>query len=302
MITTSLWKYLCMNDRQIECFLEAARYLNFTRAAEVLRLPQPAVSRYIASLENELNIKLFKRENNRKITLTAAGKSYYNLFQRTQSELMHTREALSVKPEFLQLGIQIGWSTSDYLLKAVRLCQQKNPSFRVAYECLPLHELSAALREKKLDSVIAFENYLTHSLEFETERVTSIQRMILYSKNLPDYDQIRNPANFYPYDFLIADDPLIRHLVNESESIFRSFHFIPRYRTLANQETVLSYVENGLGVALLDEWCYIQHHPRMLHMNIEETIPVALAWRRDTSSSVELFRESLQTVFQNKKQ
>lgn len=28
---------------------------------------------------------------------------------------------------------------------------------------------------------------------------------------------------------------------------------------------------------------------------------VALAWRRDTSSSVELFRESLQKVFQNKK-
>ena len=33
-----------MNDRQIDCFLEVARQLNFTRAAETLRLPQPAVS------------------------------------------------------------------------------------------------------------------------------------------------------------------------------------------------------------------------------------------------------------------
>ena len=107
------------------------------------------------------------------------------------------------------------------------------------------------------------------------------------------------PADFYPYDFLIADDPLIRHLVQESENFFFSFRFMPRCRTLPNQETVHSYVENGLGVALLDEWRHILHHPRMLHMNIEQTIPVALAWRRDAPASVELFREALLYVFQN---
>jgi DNA-binding transcriptional LysR family regulator len=290
-----------MNDRQIECFLEAARCLNFTRAAENLTLPQPAVSRYIASLESELDAKLFTRESNRKIVLTSAGKAYFNLFQRTANELAHAKNALSATTEVLHLGINIGWSSSDYLPKVVRICQQRNPRFRISYECLPFHELTSALREKRLDAVIALENYLMHSLEFETERFTSLQRTILFSKGLPNYEQIKNPADFYPYDFLIADDPLIRHLVQESEEMFRSFHFMPRYRALPNQETVHFYVENGLGVALLDEWCHILHHPRMLHMNIEETIPVALAWRRDASASVELFREALLYVFQNQK-
>lgn len=140
-----------------------------------------------------------------------------------------------------------------------------------------------------------------HSLEFESERFTSLQRTILYSKSLPNYEQIKNPVDFYPYDFLIADDPLIRHLVQESENIFLSFHFMPRFRTLYNQETVNSYVENGLGVALRDERCHILHHPRMLHMNIEESIPVALGWRRDAPSSVGLFREALLYVFQNRR-
>ena len=288
-----------MNDRQIECFLEAARYLNFTRAAENLTLPQPAVSRYIASLEGELGVRLFKRESNRKIVLTPAGKAYFNLFQRTATELAHTRDALSVTPEVLHLGINLGWSTSQYLPKVVELCRQQNPKFHASYECLSFHELSAALREKRLDAVISLEDYLIHSLEFETERFTSLQRTILYSKNLPQYESIKTPADFYPYDFLIADDPLIRHIVQESESFFLSFHFMPRYRTLTNQETVNSYVENGLGVALRDEWCHILHHPRMLHMNIEETIPVALAWRRDAPAAVELFREGLLRVFQN---
>ena len=290
-----------MNDRQIECFLEAARYLNFTRAAENMKLPQPAVSRYIASLESELGTNLFKRESNRKIILTAAGKAYYNLFQRAATELAHTRDALSVTPEVLRLGINLGWSTSDYLPKAFQFCRERNPKFHIVYECLPFHELTSSLREKRLDAVISLDSYLTHSLEFDTERFTSLQRNILYSKNLPDYDQIKKPSDFYPYDFLIADDPLIRHLVQESESIFRSFHFIPSFRTLANQETVHSYVENGLGVALFDEWCHILHHPRMMHMNIDESIPVALGWRRDAPASVDLFREALIDLFQNKK-
>lgn len=288
-----------MNDRQIECFLEAARNLNFTRAAENLTLPQPAVSRYIASLEAELGMPLFLRESNRKISLTEAGKAYFNLFQRTALELSHTKNALSDTTEILHLGVNLGWSTSGYLPQVVAFCKQKNPRLRLSHECLDFQNLAAALREKRLDAVIALENYLSHSLEFETERFTSLQRSILYSKNLPDHEQIRNPADFYPYDFLIADDPLIRHLVEESESIFRAFHFVPRFRTLPNQETVHSYVENGLGVALVDEWCHILHHPMMLHMNIEETIPVALAWRRDAPAAVELFREALLHVVQN---
>ena len=64
---------------------------------------------------------------------------------------------------------------------------------------------------------------------------------------------------------------------------------------------VFSYVENGLGVALFDEWCNILQHPRMLHMNIGETITVALARRRGAPSSADMFRDSLLNVFQGKK-
>ena len=288
-----------MNDRQIECFLEAARSLNFTRAAEKLTLPQPAVSRYIASLEAELGLPLFTRESNRKITLTEAGKAYFNLFQRTATELAHTRLALTDAPEVLRLGINLGWVTSDYLPRVVEQCRLRNPKFRLSYECLEFQNLTASLREKRLDAVIGLENYLIRSQDFETARFTSLRRNIVYSKRLPDYEVIRNPADFYPYDFLIADDPLIRQLVQEGESIFRAFHFVPRFRTVVNQETVHSYVENGLGVALLDEWCTILHHPTLLHMNIAENIPVALAWRRDAdAASIELFRDALLYVFQ----
>ena len=88
-------------------------------------------------------------------------------------------------------------------------------------------------------------------------------------------------------------------LVQQSEHIFRAFHFVPRFRALPNQETVHSYVESGSGVMLLDEWCRILNDPLFFNMNIDESVPVAIAWRRDSDASVvEVFTEALIKEFQ----
>lgn len=283
-----------MNDRQIACFLEAGRLLNFTRAAENLLLPQPAVSRYISSLEEELGTPLFQRANSRKVQLTPAGKTYYNFFQRMSQEFQNTKLSLSEKNRALHIGVNKSWSTSNFLPSVVAKCRQKDPSFRVTCECLDFKSLCVGLREKRLDAVISFENYLDDSNDFEVRRFTDVQRLIVYSDCLPKADQLRTPADFYPYDFLIADDPVIRRLVQENEAIFRAYHFVPKFKTVANTETVLHYVENGGAVALMDQWCYAIHYPNLRYMTIDEHQCVALAWRKNTSvAAIGLFQEML---------
>lgn len=58
--------------KQIEYFVQVAELGSFTRAASVLRVAQPALSRQVRSLEVELRQPLFDR-NGRGVTLTAAG-------------------------------------------------------------------------------------------------------------------------------------------------------------------------------------------------------------------------------------
>ena len=47
-----------MNTIQLECFVTAAEHLSFSKASQVLKITQPAVSHQIQSLEEELDVKL----------------------------------------------------------------------------------------------------------------------------------------------------------------------------------------------------------------------------------------------------
>lgn len=59
----------------LRCFEASARYLSFTKAAQVLHMTQSAISKQVAHLEDSLNIQLFERSLQR-LQLTPTGKLF----------------------------------------------------------------------------------------------------------------------------------------------------------------------------------------------------------------------------------
>lgn len=90
-----------MEIRLLRYFLAVAREGNITRAAETLHISQPALSKQIIELEEELGQPLFIR-GSRRVTLTEYGRlleqrarEILNIVQRTRDEFAGPREALT---------------------------------------------------------------------------------------------------------------------------------------------------------------------------------------------------------------
>lgn len=75
-----------MEIRQLEYFCEAAKHEHISRAAEALFISQPALSRTIRNLEEELGVSLFEPFG-RGIHLTQAGNYFYSVASHVLSEL-----------------------------------------------------------------------------------------------------------------------------------------------------------------------------------------------------------------------
>ena len=75
-----------MELSHLRVFLEVAKYLNFSKAAEEIHLSQPAVSIKIKALEKYLNVKLFNRSQNN-LELTKIGMKTKEISEKIFSEI-----------------------------------------------------------------------------------------------------------------------------------------------------------------------------------------------------------------------
>ncbi|MCR5784992.1 MAG: LysR family transcriptional regulator [Eubacterium sp.] len=80
-----------MTTQQIRFFLEVANCLNFSEAARHLFVSQPALSKQIALLEDELDVKLFTRTK-RVVALTPAGTMLYKELDNIEKSLLNVIE------------------------------------------------------------------------------------------------------------------------------------------------------------------------------------------------------------------
>ena len=99
-----------MNHKQLEYFLETAKHLSVTKAAQALFISQPSLSEQIKNLEKELDATLFIRRN-KKLELTLAGQTLvreiHELFDKEQEliDAVHTASLISkrtLKIHYLQ--------------------------------------------------------------------------------------------------------------------------------------------------------------------------------------------------------
>lgn len=156
-----------MEMHQIRYFLAVCQTRNFTKAADLCNVTQPALTRAIQKLEEELGGALFHRDH-KSTRLTSLGQSMQPLLDQTYASAQaarlqadHFRRAASGR-----LSLGLAQTMSPELLTApLAEINRKHQGLQVSVDQMPLPALLESLEEGDLDvAVIAAPDELPEKL------------------------------------------------------------------------------------------------------------------------------------------
>jgi LysR family transcriptional regulator, transcription activator of glutamate synthase operon len=142
--------------RQLVYFESVARLGGFTRAAEALRVAQPAISAQIRQLESELGVPLFVRTT-RRVSLTSAGEVFLARTRRVLAELEGAKadvgELAAVLRGRLSLGATEVLGPFD-LAGALAAFHARYPGLALSLRTVLIGQLLASLDAGETDFVL----------------------------------------------------------------------------------------------------------------------------------------------------
>ncbi len=143
-----------MNTNQVQCFIESAKRLSFTGAANDMFLSPQAVSKQVISLEEELGVRLFDR-NGPRLTLTEGGKLFFNLFTGLSRQLDFMLDDIRRYIKTLQMGLSIGVSEwldfSGEFMEGLTVFRNAYPHCKVSMSVYSNLDLLKALNDEQID-------------------------------------------------------------------------------------------------------------------------------------------------------
>ncbi|MET3207424.1 UNVERIFIED_CONTAM: LysR family hca operon transcriptional activator [Paenibacillus sp. PvR008] len=146
-----------MHIKQLECFVQLAETLSFTRTAQLLYITQPTVTHQINMLEMELGLKLFIRTK-RSVELSPAGVSFYkdikDILTRTNIAIAKAKNYSHIFESNLSIGYE-GNLEVKYLPKILSIYKEKLPYVHLYLKMADYKENRNLFTNYKLDLIFA---------------------------------------------------------------------------------------------------------------------------------------------------
>jgi LysR family transcriptional regulator, benzoate and cis,cis-muconate-responsive activator of ben and cat genes len=138
--------------RHLRYFVAVAEMENVSKAALKLHVSQPALSRQIRDLEDEIGVALFERTA-KSVSLTEPGRVF---FKEAREVLLHADDAVKKARAMAKADegeLHVGYSPTPVarmLPKVLRACQRAMPKVHIKLHDLANHENIARLRDGRL--------------------------------------------------------------------------------------------------------------------------------------------------------
>lgn len=244
-----------MELRQLRSFVTVAEELHFGRAADRLRIAQPALSRQIQALEKELLVQLLFR-NRRRVQITPAGQVFLErarlIMSRAEDAVLAAQRAGGGVSGSLNLGF-VGSATYDVLPSVLRAFRQAAPHVELTLSEMNVQSQIEALTEKRIDIGLLRLPIKTEGLVFRTISREPLYVSLPSSHRLAKLAAVRMSA--------LAEEPFVLYPDHPRPSwtefvigLCQQAGFHPKVvqRTVEIQ-TTLSLVAAGIGVSIVPQ-------------------------------------------------
>ena len=180
-----------MDYKSIVCFLRVCELHSFTKAAEDLYISQPALSRRILALEDELGVKLLDRANGG-LQLTEGGKLFYS----DAKKLINVEAALKQKMEKHRDGfygeVRIGYSSYCFmepLMHAAHMLGETYPNIEPDFQSMSPRYAIYSFLHGQIDIAYLCRGDIPQTNDSVIEVIAKAQSVILIPKGHKLWDR-----------------------------------------------------------------------------------------------------------------
>ena len=280
-----------MQLRQLQYFVAVAEQLNFRKAAEILYVTQPLLSKQIADLEAEVGYPLFTR-NTRSVSLTPAGeimlKEANKLIRQSDSLLYSVKRAAKYGNAYgsLRIGYEEAFAQETLSLILNQLREQY-PAIDVNIQRFSSNEIKNALQNNIIDIgfILLPDKYLgTHMdcriLSCDTLSLAASSRLFKDDCTLENFLLLAEQAPICLLEKNAKGLNLISNLCQQM-NVYTNFIFAETIQDM------LVYAESGYGISVMPH-SFLKYHSHSLLSYCEIKNPdaelcMAAIWNKDSS-------------------
>jgi DNA-binding transcriptional LysR family regulator len=292
-----------MELRQLYYFVAVAEELHFGRAARRLNISQPPLSMQIRKLEDELNVRLFKRTS-RCVELTEAGQFFLNEVRRIldniDSAINIAKEAARGSIGKLSVGF-VGPAIDTFLPDIIQTFRLQNPGIVLTLSESGTNEQIEALKVGRIQ--VGFARIYQHVLKDICSEVIWQEPYVLA---LPESHPFAAGGEIALSE--LKGQPMIMYPRIMQPSLYDSIlrccevaGFKPKVLQEARtKHTTIALVAAGLGAAIVPESSRMLRSEGVIYLPIKDYLPVveiSMIWKAGDDSQVLL--KFLDTVKDN---
>jgi DNA-binding transcriptional LysR family regulator len=279
-----------IENRHLRYFLEVARTLHITRAAERLHIAQPALTQNMQQLEEELGVELFERKGKR-ISLTEAGQ----VFEREAERSLRVFQGAQLAAQRSVRGeagrIVIGFQSTAGLAIVPQLLTRLNvkyPEIEVSLREMGTEAQRKALRQNEIDAGIM---YTFSDNEFAHHDLTPESLVIALPENHPLADRESIALKEVSEDaFILPAREVAEVLYHAVLAECADAGFQPRrVQEIATAPTALGLVSSGFGISVLPASVQVLARKGVVLRPIRQSrlqVQLALLWSSTNPSPI----------------